>query len=387
MTYRAQTASPHPVQIHLDAPAASYAPGQQITGRMVATGAQPDHGELLAEIQLHSVGHRGEQQVVAVASEVLYAGPWHPGATNTYPFRLTVPHTTHSYRGHLLARSPRVAAVTQLDSQRGAREPAQRQPAAWVPLSLASDPRPVAVVPWRDGHLTGDMGGCSSCMTVFYAILSTAVVSALLALIVGIGAWSMGSVDFLMRREVQIGVAAIVVVVGIVRAIKIIATEKAMGPATLDVHPSQPGGQVFRRAGEPPLAIEVNLEQPERVEACRVELHVRESARTLEQPRLQVRADDRHGKKLQTRTEIQPLAHHVVDLALDGGRFVGFIDAATIAALPPSFDDGWNAVEWRLELSIALRGAPDFHRVVPLEAAPGGEPILDSTPSPIQLHR
>lgn len=350
------------MRIHLDAPDASHEIGGQITGHVAMTGVAADTGELLIEIHAYSTGHRGQHGLSVAASEVLYTGTVAPGQTQTFPFRLTVPRVVSGHRGSLFTIDTRLAAVTLLASQGRTKGGARRMPAAWVPISIAADPRPTSIAP-RVAPMTDEVGQGSS---GFY-------VGCLMLIAVGLG----GTAFALRGSSPQVAdmslwslmaglVSAIFVVAGLggaVRTLRNRAISQRVGATQLEVSTRLDGTGVD---------VEVRGDRLPSVDGARAELHVEERATTV------VGFTGSGGTRaVKTDTAVQPLAHHVVALVSKPheNRLVGTLPLTAIRHLPPSIDDGWATICWRMEVRVPLPGAPDLTWTMPLEAGPGGEPF------------
>jgi hypothetical protein len=358
-----QVASPHHVRIHLDAPQATHAIGQAITGHVTMTGVASDAGELRVEIHAYGTGHSGQRSLNVVASQSLYAGAVAPSHTQTFPFHLTVPRMVSGYRGNLFTIDTRLAAVTLLASQGSTKEGARRVPAAWVPIAIAADTRPMSIAP-QEALMTHDVRegpgglvvGCLLAVGTVLGGVAFALSGSWPQIADMVSLWSLMT-GFLSVTFVAAGIS------GVVRTLKDRAIYKRVGATQLRVSPRLDGNGVD---------VEVWGDRLLGVDGGCAELHVEERARTFVGY-----AHSAGSTVTRTDTTTQPLAHHVVVLVSrpHEHRLVGMLPLLTIGHLPPAINDGWATIGWRLELRVPLPGAPDLTWTMPLEAGPGGEPF------------
>ncbi len=357
-------ASPHPVQIQLDTPNATFTPGQPISGQLTVTGAQPDNGELLIEVHAFTMGSDGHPGWAQLASQSVYTGPFHPGSTNTYPFQLTAPRCVSRYHGHLFNLETRLAAVTLLTSQGGSRTGVRREPAAWIPIAIAHDPRPLSIAPMVGSELTGNptsIVGC--CSTIGCTGLGGA---GLLA--VGLSVLVSGVADNLLWVTGVGMVAFLCFVLGlsyIFILLRNTAIYRRIGESRFNV-----GLTPDRQS----VAIEIQLERYKSVAGGSAVIRVDERTSTL----LSYGASVGHTvSSAKHRTRSHELAQHRIELVPQPAerKLVGMLPLAALSHLPPNIGDGHAKIMWHLDLHIELSGCPDARGTFPLNAGPGGEPF------------
>lgn len=310
---------------------------------------------MFVEIHAHGTGHRHEESVAIVASAKVWEGPLSPGAAQSAPFRLTVPRLASAYTGTLLARRPRLAAVTLLSSQGSYHSGARRRPAAWLPLPVTPDARPVELVP-LNVPLEGEASTSSAATGWGCAFIGSFVGISVLTAFVAAILWWMDMLNGLAMVVLAVA-GGVFFLLSMILHGKRIWSEQRVGESSLSIY-SQGGHQV----------IEVELAGYDRVRSARAAFAVQERATTT--------VGRRHETAvIRTATDRQVVAQHVVELTPDPSRrrLVGSLPTQLTAAWPPSFDDGYNAIDWLFELTVELQGAPNYVRSVPIQGAPGGE--------------
>ncbi len=352
-------ASPHPVQIQLDTPNATFAPGQPITGHLTVTGAHPDNGELLVEVHAFTVGSDGHPGYAQLASQSVYTGPFHPGSTNTFPFHLAAPRCVSRYQGHLFSLETRLVAVTLLDSQHGSRTGVRREPAAWMPIAIAQDARPLSIAPMVGWQLTGNPSSYVGCCS---GIGCTGLGAAGL-LGIGLTVLLNGVADGLLWVAGAGIVALFCFVLGLSYIFVLLrntAVYRRIGESRFSVGLT-PDGQA--------VSVEIQLERFKGIVGASAVIRVDERTETL----LFIREDTRkqsHKRSHQVALQQIELVPNPAELKL-----VGLLPRAALSRLPPNVGNNHAKILWHLDLHLQLRGCPDVKGTFPLDAAPGGEPF------------
>jgi hypothetical protein len=359
-------ASPHQVQIRLDHPDTVYGPGHPISGRILVTGAQRDAGELRVEIHGYTRGRYGQGFLDVLASALLYNGPWEPGVQTALRFSIEAPRCVSRYEGQLFTLQTRLAAVTLLDSQGRYKHGVRRKPAAYTPISITYDTRPLAVLP--DTHpIGGSPEGCVVGCNLGCAVLGGAMLGALALVLTGMLPRflpDVGLVDGSTFDWVFAGIALLLFLVGsfgVYQSIRVKAIARAVGRGQLTYASNVDQGIA--------LAVEVQLDRLDRVSAADAILSIREDTRTY------VGRNENGGPRFEPDRHV--LAEHTIALAHDEAsqRLTGTLPHAAVAALPPSLGNHRAQVTWHLATRLRLRGSPDLTYDTLLVAAPGGVPF------------
>jgi hypothetical protein len=352
-------ASPHPAQLQLDAPGSIFIPGQPLTGRVTLTGAQPDSGELLVEVHAFTVGHDGHPGYAVLASQSLYNGPFHPGASITFLFQVATPRCISRYQGQLFNLETRLAVVTLLSSQGPYRPGVRREPAAWLPIAIAHDARPLSITPISAPDFTGTpggfLGGCAGfgCATLGSIGLGTVV---LLGLLNGFG-----------DNVVSLTIAGVIALCFLVLGISYVygwlrdtAIYRRIGVPSLSVGPGADGQSVV---------VELQLGRFKSITGANATIRAGERTETL----LFVR----HDGLQEFRHAAHELARVPVELTVqpDAQKLCGLVPLAALANLPPNVGNGHAKIVWHLELHVQLKGCPDFRHTFPIDVGPGGQPF------------
>jgi len=326
------------LRIELDAPEASYRPGEVVNGRVVVRATQDTTCDgLSAKLEwfTHGKGNRdaGTGYKIDPPASELFKGQWRAGQEASYAFSFEVPALPLTYAGELLNVDYRVRAEADI--------PWTTDPSCERAIEIVYQPPPTGLQLSWDIQPNTSSASCLSCSCLFAAIgafmVGSAVVSEEGSELLSI--W--GAVALL------VGIMACFVFVGRVLA------ERKVGIVNIELE--RLGGGGYRTTSDDKLRGTLTAERKAKATKANAVLEVREEVRSGS------------GTTRRTFTHVLATSETTLD-EIQNGRYEGTISLPTKA--PYSFKAPNNQLLWELRCHIDIPNCPDWHESVTLEATP-----------------